>query len=232
MGFFDRFKKQKPTDVPHQDVDIARFMTADLITLNSFRKEYIWGFTAGNPMRYWPDKNSFYNLVKLATGANGTITIGASFHPYQLLSKDGADVWEKVFHVIQANKYCDVAGLVREKWFFHMNPPGPGAFPLHVWPDERLLTEVNPEFATYVPFAIPYLTFENGKEPVYATEINAQVERSGFADEYIEAVTQAARFLLPAPSMVVGFGKFDNTNPSNTVSQYVDFLHHFLDKTS
>jgi len=99
---------------------------SEKITLNSFRKEYIWGFTQGNPIRMSDNKYSFYNLIQPLTGVNGTITIGASFHPYQIINQAGDDIWETLYKVIEVNKFCDYKELIEEKYFFHMNTRSSG----------------------------------------------------------------------------------------------------------
>jgi len=193
-------------------------------TLSSFRKEYLWGFTQGNPMRHSTDKDAFYKLIHLLTGDNATVTIGASFHPYQLLDKDGKDIWTTLYEVIEQNKFCDYNELIEQKFFFHMNPPGPEAFPIQKWKDTRLFHEVNPEFARLVPFVIPYLTHNNGEQPVWLMKLHEGITTKGNAHEFITEVNQASRFIMPEPSFIIGFEEFHVNNPNKMVGHFVDFL--------
>ena len=200
------------------------------ISSNSFRKEFMWGFTQGNPMHHSQEKEKFYQLIQPLTGVKGTITIGASFHPYQIMDQSGKDVWEIVYQVIQANDYCDFNELVKEPSFFHMTPPGQEAFPVLKWSDERLFHEVNPEFATYVPFLVPYLTYDDHQEPRWSKEIQAEMNRKGNAHEWIDKVNDNAKFLMPEPTFIVGFGMFDKQNKSALIDRYVRFLNKSIKK--
>ncbi|MBO9702646.1 MAG: hypothetical protein J7604_20710 [Sporocytophaga sp.] len=205
-------------------------INSDKITLDSFRKEYIWGFTQGNPMRMSDNKNGFYNLIQPLTGINGTITIGASFHPYQIINQAGDDIWDTLFNVIEVNRFCDYKKLIEEKYFFHMNTPGPQAFPIGKWQDQRLYTEINPEFSKYVPFIIPYLTYNTGEDPLWLEKLHTAITTVGNAQEFIESVNNASRFLMPEPTFIIGFGIFEKNYPSELIDHYVDFLERHLKK--
>ena len=204
--------------------------TPNEITIDSFRKEYIWGFTQRNPMYHSSKKDDFYNLIKPLTGENGTVTIGASFHPYQLIDKSGNDIWETLFNVVKINNFCNYHKLIEEKFFFHMVPPGPDAFPFLKWKDDRLYHEINPEFSKYVPFLIPYLTYDNKNEPVWLTELNQSISSKGNAHEFINKINAASRFFLPEPTFIIGFGIFDKNNLGELINNYVDFLNKHIKK--
>lgn len=204
---------------------------AENITLNSFRKEYIWGFTQGNPMHMSDNKESFYNLIQPLTGANGTVTIGASFHPYQIIDKIGNDIWETLYNVIEANNFCDFKNLIEEKFFFHMNTPGPQAFPFTQWSDQRLYTEINPEFGKFVPFLIPYLTYDSHEDPQWLLKLHEGISKVGNAQEFIESINNASRFLMPEPTFIIGFGEFNKNNQSELIDHYVNFLEDNIKKS-
>lgn len=170
------------------------------------------------------DKDAFYQLIHPLTGNHATITIGASFHPYQLMNEKGKDVWEMTYEVIQANNYCNIEELVKEKMFFHMNPPGPQAFPIVKWEDKRLFHEVNPEFARLVPFVIPYLTINTGQQPLWLDKLHEGIKTKGNAQEFVSSVNEVARFLLPEPTFIIGFDEFHTHNPRPLVSNFVNFL--------
>src|SRR6218665_3587448 len=135
-------KKSESSKVDNQN--LSSKSNTESITIKSFKKGYLWGFTQADPMHHSNDKDDFYNLISLVTGENGTVTIGASFHPYQLVNDRGEDVWEQLFSVIQTNNFCDFEKLIQEKLFFHMTPPPKDFFPIKLWKAERLLTGVNP----------------------------------------------------------------------------------------
>jgi|SRR5690554_3447832 len=224
MGLFD-FKKKKTLD----EKPIETIKT-NSISINSFRKEFIWGFTQGNPMRQSTNKDDYYKLIRPLTGENGTITIGASFHPYQIIDKTGNDIWETLFNVIKANNFCDFNDLIEKKYFFHMNTPGPQAFPVITWQDERLLYDNNPEFSKYVPFLIPYLTFENGESPEWLLKLKSGINSVGNAHGFVDSINQASRFLMPEPTFIIGFGVFDKNNRSSLIDHYVNFLEKNIKK--
>lgn len=191
---------------------------------NNFRKEYIWGFTQGNPMHHATDKQAFYDLIHPLTGDHGTITIGASFHPYQIMDETGGDVWSNVYEVIEQNKFCDINELINTKSFFHMNPPGPQAFPIRKWKDDRLFHERNPEFSKFVPFVIPYLTYNHGEHPLWLMKLRDGMISKGNAHEFITETNQLSRFLMPEPSFIIGFEEFHSHNPGKMINHFVDFL--------
>jgi hypothetical protein len=220
MGLFNFTKKKKPDTTDNQ----TRTPNKSL----PFRKEYIWGFTQGNPMRHGGDKTDFYKLIKPLTGVNGSITIGASFHPYQIIDKNGVDLWDTLYSVIKANNFCDYDDLISNKDFFHMAPPGPQAFPINVWTDERLLTDNNPAFEKFVPFIIPYLTHDNGQNPEWLNQINIGINQNGNAQEFITKVNNDSRFLMPEPTFIIGFGEFNNSEPESLIGNFVDFMEKNL----
>ena len=220
MGLFNIFnsKNSKTNDIKSQK-------TGDL---TSFRKEYIWGLTQENPMRQGGDKNDFYKLIKPLTGNNGSITIGSSFHPYQIIDNNGIDIWETLYYVIKANSFCDFDELISSKDFFHMAPPGPQAFPTNVWADDRLSTDINPVFGKYVPFVIPYLTYDNDQEPEWVTRLNLAINQYGNAQDFITKVNQDSRFLMPEPTFIIGFGEFKKSTPEVLINNFVDFMEQNL----
>lgn len=200
------------------------------MTISDFRKEYIWGFTQGHPMRHSTDKDAFYRLIHPLTGDLGAVTIGASFHPYQLLNEKDEDIWETVYTLIEANQYCDMYALVQEKAFFHMNPPGLAAFPIRKWKDTRLFHEINPEFSKLVPFVIPYLVYSDGQQPLWLTRLHEGIVTHGHAQEFITAENMASRFLMPEPTFIIGFEEFHAHNPGKLINHFVDFLDQHLRK--
>jgi hypothetical protein len=200
------------------------------MSITDFRKEYIWGFTQGHPMRHSTDKDAFYKLIHPLTGDLAAITIGASFHPYQLLNGKDVDIWEDVYTIIEANKYCDMDELVRQKMFFHMNPPGVDAFPIRKWRDTRLFHEVNPEFSKLVPFVIPYLVYNDDQQPLWLTRLHEGILAHGHAQEFITATNNASRFLMPDPTFIIGFEEFHAHNPGKLINHFVDFLDQHLRK--
>jgi len=220
MGLFNFLKKKETVSNTSQ--------TQKPSNSKHFRKEYIWGFTQGNPMKHGGDKNDFYKLIKPLTGENGSITIGASFHPYQIIDKNGIDLWDMLYSVIESNSYCDYEELIANKDFFHMVPPGPQAFPINVWSDERLVTDVNPAFGKFVPFLIPYLTYDNGLTPEWVNRLNVEVDQKGNAHEFVSEVNDRSRFLMPEPSFIIGFGEFNKNKPENLIENYVDFMEKNL----
>ena len=224
---FNLFKKKKQKDEKNnlETFDLTSLFSHEMTDISHFKKGFLWGFTQGEPMKHSNSTEDFYKLINLVTGQNGTITIGASFHPYQLINDKNEDLWEQLFNVIKANKFCDIGEIIREKHFFHMNPPPKDFFKFNVWKDERLLTDINPEFGTYVPVIIPYLTFENGKEPFWLSQINEEVKKSGNAHNYIEKINNASKFILPEPTFIVGFGEFDKTNLKESADHFVNFLN-------
>lgn len=195
--------------------------------LSSWRYGYLWGFTSGVPMRHSADKEAFARLIGLVTGRKGAVTIGASFHPYQLVNAKGVPVWAQTMVAI-LTQGIDLKVVTTTNTFFHMNPPGPQAFPVLIWPDNRLSTEVTPAFGKYVPFVIPYLEFEDGDIPYWSERLHEDMLMHGHAEAYLNAINASLRFLLPEPAFVVGFGVLDEQHPEALLEHFVQFAHQHL----
>ncbi|WP_224369210.1 hypothetical protein [Hyalangium versicolor] len=195
----------------------------DYNKVGMWRSSYLWGFTSGFPMRHSTDREAFARLIGLATGDRGAVTIGASFHPYQLVNAKGVTVWQQTLVAIITQKFCDLKQIATTPTFFHMNPPGPQAFPILIWPDKRLTTDVTPAFGKYVPFVIPYADLDDGSVPHWRMRLAEEVATHGHAHAYLESINAALRFLLPDPAFVVGFGILDEEHPETLVEQFVTF---------
>ena len=224
MGEFYKSKKAASKFI----METSRPAIPGTIDIKLFRKGYLWGFTNENPHSLSRDTISFVDFIKLVAGENGTITIGASLHPYQLIGPSGTDIWENTFNHIRQNNSCDCSGLVTEKRFFHFVPAEANATPFVIWTDNRLLNMVNPEFSKFVPFTIPYLSVEDGRPPLWAVEISSALKRQGNANAYIEKINSASKFFLPESAFIVGFGEFDKRRPGELVDHYVRFLERSI----
>lgn len=207
---------QEPVPPPAQAVDFNR--------VAAWRCSYLWGFTQGFPMSHSADGMAFARLISLATGRKGAVTIGASFHPYQLVNPKGVHVWAQTLVSIIVQKACDLKVIGTTHSYFHMNPPGPQAFPLLVWPDTRLMPDVTPAFGTYVPFIIPYLEYEDGLPSYWTERLEHEVLHNGHAHAYLESINAALRFLLADPAFVVGFGTLDEKHPEALLDNFVRFI--------
>jgi hypothetical protein len=203
-------------------------METDYNKLGRWRYSYLWGFTSGNPMRHSTNKEAFARLIGLATGQKGAVTIGASFHPYQLVNAKGVPVWAQTMIVIITQQFCDLKVVATTNTFFHMNPPGPQAFPTLIWPDNRLATSVTPAFAKYVPFVIPFVDYDDGELPHWSDRLNEEVLMNGNANAYLDSINASLRFLLPDPAFVVGFGMLNEQHPEALLEHFVQFASQHL----
>jgi len=79
-----------------------------------------------------------------------------------------------------------------------------------------------------VPFLIPYLTYNTAEDPLWLEKLHTAITTNGNAQEFIESVNNASRFLMPEPTFIIGFGVFEKNYPSELIDHYVDFLERHL----
>lgn len=217
MGIFDLFKsKGTQTSTPETNRNIQQ----DSIT--NFECFYVYGLT-DNPFRQSTDLKSFGELFKNVIGTKGGIIIGSSFHPYQLVNQKGTTVWHAGYFKFFLNNKKEEAfnEITNNKGVFLVDPSS--AFKdITVWPDTRLTYEENPIFSKYVPFVIPFLVYKPTKELNWDIEIALGMATKGNASDYVGQITNMTRFIMPEPSFVLGFDKFDETNPSRLIDNFIN----------
>ena len=166
---------------------------------------YLYGLCS-QPSQKSDDQEAVLNLYRKVIGDIPGIAIGASLHPYQLVNPKGTTVWQAAY-VLNHESFKDDATIFT---------PRPAGFDeLHVWPDTRLSTDENPIFARYVPFVIPFLASPSSKTLEWDARITG---------DFVESITQAARFLMPPPGFVLGFDEFDETKPEKLIDRFVNFI--------
>lgn len=190
--------------------------------LQYFACYYVYGFT-DNPFQQSSDSSALEELYKTVIGTTGGIIIPSSFHPYQLVNPQGTTVWQAAYaqlHATDSNAEA-LNAIAHDNAHFVVDPSA--AFgDMHVWPDTRLTTDENPVFAKYVPFVIPFLVYRTAKQPEWDKEIAAAMATTGNASAYVTQVTNAIRFMMPAPAFVLGFDEFDEAHPQRVVDNFIN----------
>lgn len=195
--------------------------------IDQFRKEYMWGFTQGNPIKYSEDNKGFEQLIALLNDS-GAISIGASYHPYHLISEEGEDLWESYLEKIEMDLSYDIESLISQQSIVHYDPIAENYSKIIKWEDERLFIERNPEFGKFVPFIIPYLSYDDGKDPHWLTELQKELKEKYTAKNFLDKVNNTVRFFLPQPTLILGFDIFDKEQPSLLIDHYVNFLENVI----
>lgn len=198
-----------------------------MTNIHNFRKEYLWGFTQGNPIKYSKDKRGFEQLMSLLS-ASGTISIGATFHPYHLLDRQGNDLWEVFFKSTETSRYSDLEELVEKKSVYHIDPPSEEHFQIAKWEDERLFVERNPEFGTFVPFVLPFLSYNDGEDPLWLTQLQRGLKENYTAKDFMDRINESIRFFLPKPTLILGIDQFDKNHPNVLIDHFVNFLDNVI----
>lgn len=217
MGLFDLFKS-KDKHLPTQQTT----QTAPKEALVNFECYYLYGLT-NHPFRQSNDFKLFLELYKKVIGTNGGIIIASSFHPYQLINPKGTNVWQAGYVQLYLNNKKEEAfkSIINDNGQFLVDPSA--AFnEIMVWPDTRLTNEENPIFSKYIPFVIPFLVYKPTKELNWEIEISMEMATMGNASNYVEQITNLTRFIMPEPSFILGFDKFDETNPSRLIDNFIN----------
>lgn len=201
----------------------------DYTDFAAWTQGYIYGFAGYAPMKHSTDAAAFVDLIQRITQRT-VITIGASFHPYQLIRPEGLSVWSYTLLRIHSQQKAGLTEVGHGRGSVHTVPPA-DAFPMRQWSDTRLFTDVNPVFGQYVPFVIPYLVPKDDQAPYWEKRLAAEVAAHGHATPYLESINEAMRFLLPTPAFVVGFDAFDETNPHGVVQNFVNVAEKLLNAT-
>ena len=190
-------------------------------SLTDFASFYLYGLT-DNPYRQSANLAQFGQLYNLVIGEHGGVGLASSFHPYQLVNQAGVTVWYAAYAQLysQPNRAELFTAMAEEQVRFVVAPPASfGEF--HVWPDTRLTSVENPVFSHYIPFVLPFLVRKGPAALRWDAELAAaEGDRDRFG-QYLEAVNAAIRFVQPAPGFVLGFGEFDEQEPSQLIERFM-----------
>jgi hypothetical protein len=215
MALLSLFKKTQGEAAP------SSFASDIHLELEDFSFYYLYGIT-NNPNRTSGDVQAFNNLYQMVIGRVGGVCIANAFHPYFTINSKGLTVWTDAFIKMAVNKNKEemFRNIKEERAVYTMGASS--AFKeMHMWPDSRLSYEENPAFSKYVPFIIPFLALRSEQSTNWDTAIQTSKITNGYATEYLEEVTNAIRFFMPAPAFVLGFDEFDGTNPSGLIDKFI-----------
>lgn len=195
--------------------------TPSLPPLTEFASFYLYGLSP-NPYLQSADREQFGQLYDLVIGAHGGVSLGSSFHPYQLVNPSGVTVWYAAYAQLyaQPNRAALFAAMADEQARFLVAPPASFA-EFHVWPDTRLTSAENPVFSHYIPFVLPFLVRIGPAALRWDAEFAAAEGDAARVQPYLEAVTAAMRFVQPAPAFVLGFGEFDEQQPERLIEEFM-----------
>ncbi len=195
--------------------------TPSLPPLTEFASFYVYGLSS-NPYLQSTDREQFGQLYDLVVGAHGGVSLGSSFHPYQLVNPSGVTVWYAAYAQLyaQPNRAALFAAMADEQARFLVAPPASFS-EFHVWPDTRLTSAENPVFSHYIPFVLPFLVRKGPAALRWDAEFAAAEGDAARLQPYLEAVTAAIRFVQPAPAFVLGFGEFDEKWPERLVEEFM-----------
>ena len=191
-------------------------------SLADFASFYLYGLT-NNPYQQSTAIEQFGQLYDLVIGAHGGVSLGSSFHPYQLVNPAGVTVWYAAYAQLyaQPDRAALFGAMADEQARFLVAPPASFS-EFHVWPDARLTSAENPVFSHYIPFVLPFLV-RKGPAPLRWDAEMATAD--GDADRlrpYLDAINQAIKFVQPAPAFVLGFGEFDEQQPERLIERFMD----------
>ena len=197
-------------------------------SLTDFACFYLYGLT-NSPYQQSTDLGKFGELYDLVIGAHGGLGIASSFHPYQLLNPAGVSVWYAAYaqFYAQPNRIELFGAMTLEKAAFVMVPPASFA-EFHPWPDARLTSDENPIFSRFIPFVLPFLVRKNPDALRWDAEFAAADGDKSRLSPYLKAVSQAIKFVQPAPAFVLGFGEFDEQHPEQLVEHFLSYRDMLL----
>ncbi len=198
---------------------VTDFPTPSLADFASF---YLYGLT-NNPYQQSTDLAKFGELYNLVVGEHGGVGLSSSFHPYQLLNQAGVTVWYAAYAQLysQPARAALFTAMAEEQARFVIAPPASFS-EFHVWPDTRLTSVENPVFSHYIPFVLPFLVHKGPAALRWDAEVAAANGDPARLQPYLEAVTEAIRFVQPAPAFVLGFAEFDEQQPARLIERFMD----------
>jgi hypothetical protein len=215
MALLSLFKKTQG------EVVSSSFASETNLELEDFRFFYLYGIS-NNPNRTSGDVQAFNNLYQMVIGRVGGVCIANALHPYFTINSKGLTVWTDAFIKMAVNKNKEeMFGSIKNERAVYTMGASSTFKEMQVWPDSRLSFEENPGFSKYVPFIIPFLALKSEQSTNWDTAISTSKITNGYATEYLEEVTNAIRFFMPAPAFVLGFDEFDGTNPSGLIDKFV-----------
>lgn len=194
-------------------------------TPNDFASFYLYGLST-SPYHPTTELEKLGELYKLVIGNHGGFSLASTFHPYQLIGPGNISVWYAAYaqFYAQPNRVEMFGEMTLEKTPFIITPPESFA-DYHLWPDTRLTVRENPVFGRYVPFVLPFLVRKSPEALRWDAELAAASgdrERMGW---YLNAVTDALRFMQPSPAIVLGFEEFDDQHPERLVERFLSCRH-------
>lgn len=191
------------------------------LELDDFRFYYLYGFS-NDPNRTSHNIEAFHNLYQLVIGNIGGLMITNSFHPYFTINAKGVTTWTDAYikMAIKNNK-DEIFRMIRNERAVYTTSASPAFNELNIWPDTRLTYEENPALSKYIPFIIPFLVLKTEQSPYFETAINSSRITNGYATEYLEEVTNAIRFFMPAPAFVMGFGEFEGAYSPALIDNFI-----------
>jgi hypothetical protein len=195
--------------------------TPAIPSLSEFASFYLYGLSP-NPYLQSTDLEKFGQLYSLVIGNHGGVSLSSSFHPYQLVSEAGLTVWYTAYAQLyaQPDRAALFEAMTDEQARYVVAPPASFA-EFQVWPDTRLTSVVNPVFSHYIPFVLPFLVRKGPAALRWDAEFAAAAGDPVRIQPYLEAVTEAIRFVQPAPAFVLGFGEFDEQQPEQLIEKFM-----------
>ena len=189
--------------------------------LTDFACGYLYGVSP-QPYRQSTDMARFGQLYDLLVGEHGGLSIGSSFHPYQLIGPGAITVWYAAYAQLYAQpNWAELfAAITHDKARFLVAPPASFA-DFHIWPDTRLTSLKTPIFSRFIPFVLPFLIHKSESNLRWdeATAV-AQAQPALFR-AYLDSVNEALRFVQPAPAFVLGFEEFDEQQPERMIERFL-----------
>ncbi|TDN37997.1 hypothetical protein E4631_16905 [Hymenobacter sp. UV11] len=189
--------------------------------LTEFASFYLYGLSP-NPYLQSTDLEKFGQLYSLVVGNHGGVSLSSSLHPYQLVSEAGLTVWYTAYAQLyaQPDRAALFEAMTDEQARYVVAPPASFA-EFHVWPDTRLTSVENPVFSHYIPFVLPFLVRKGPAALRWDAEFAAAEGDAARLQPYLKAVTEAIRFVQPAPAFVLGFGEFDEQQPERLIEEFM-----------
>ncbi|WP_143774456.1 hypothetical protein [Niastella vici] len=215
MALLNLFRKSK------EETIASPIAPGTHLALEDFSFYYLYGFS-NDPNSTSSNIEAFHKLYQLVIGRIGGVCITNSFHPYFIINGKGVTAWMDAYLKVVVNKNKDEMffNMKNERAVYTMNAAS--AFnELKVWPDTRLTYEENPALSKFVPFIIPFLTLKSEQSTNWDMAQKTTKITNGYATEYLEEVTSAIRFFMPAPAFVLGFDEFNGANPSALIDKFI-----------
>lgn len=213
MGFFNKLfgNKQEQTSKTALEPE----------NTEQIRYYYLYGFVNTNPNYSFTNEDLAKRIYQKIIGSNGGVMINGSFHPYCVVNAKGVNIWDAA-HILSKHNNENLINDLREGNLFFFDLASQFN-QLLLWRDDTRLTfEENPLFGKVVPFLIPFLVLDKGRDTYFDQRIVTELNEQGHAHNYLEEINTLLKEFMHESVFVLGFDEVNPVNKHAIIDNFVN----------